>query len=418
MKIINSILAFASVLMVACSGGATTETEPFNYFKPEVKYVADKPIKKLKVKCRVPNTENYNIGNPYIFDSMFIFTAIYDPDYYFAAINIESGEEIGKFVHRGRGPREFTRMYGGHDFVKQNGDVKLYVCGSDSVFMCNVSQSLKSGITTYECSMLKPYHNYKEKDKKTGEMIDRQHFVNPILYLDTDRVFCMIDSYGRRGEVPDEYKSMFDGIAANQTLQIMPQYFIYSLREHRRIKEYDQIFSVPAFLRPFYGYGKHNATLDMLSEKVAISTNTSRTKVAMAAFYLPQLNILDLESGQMSAIRVEGTPLAVNEQFVAYAGDIVSDDNYIYVLHYGPEYTKFSRSTGNSSPTDYYQLSDEEWKKQGGPNAQLHVYDWSGKLVGRYELDGAVTNVLVSNGRLFSHRKYSGTVLEYEWNLK
>ena len=78
----------------------------------------------------------------------------------------------------------------------------------------------------------------------------------------------------------------------------------------------------------------------------------------------------------------------------------------------------FEFTTGNSSPTDYYQLSDEEWKKQGGPNAQLHVYDWSGKLVGRYELDGAVTNVLVSNGRLFSHRKYSGTVLEYEWNLK
>ena len=232
MKSIISILATMAVaiLSVACADDVQREADYL--LKQNFRYVKDKPLVDARLVREVPNTENYNATSITVFDSLGVVEnwSIGGAEHVFNLININTGEEYGSFCPVGRGPREFERMYGNHDFVKQNGDVKLYVCGRDSVFMCNVSQSLKSGITTYECSMLKPYHNYKEKDKKTGEMIDRERFVNPISYLDSDRVFCMIDSYGRRGEVPDEYKSMFDGIAANQTLQIMPQYFIYSLR--------------------------------------------------------------------------------------------------------------------------------------------------------------------------------------------
>ncbi|MBR2331859.1 MAG: hypothetical protein IKA38_05175 [Alistipes sp.] len=62
----------------------------------------------------------------------------------------------------------------------------------------------------------------------------------------------------------------------------------------------------------------------------------------------------------------------------------------------------------------YPELSDAEWKEMGGPNSQLHVFDWSGQLVARYELEGVANNLYLTRGRIFTHRRYSGAMFEYD----
>lgn len=114
MKINSLLLALAVVAMfVACSEDTEVKTESFNYFNAKVKLVADKPLEKLEVIRRVPNTENYNAQNLYVSDSMiFIYSVSAPESWWFTVLNIETGEEIGKIGRKGRGPNEFNYVFG------------------------------------------------------------------------------------------------------------------------------------------------------------------------------------------------------------------------------------------------------------------------------------------------------------------
>ena len=83
------------------------------------------------------------------------------------------------------------------------------------------------------------------------------------------------------------------------------------------------------------------------------------TKVVQAMLYLPQLNILDVETGQVVGFRMKGAPdfsIFEDEKDVynIYYIGVQADDNYIYALYWGKEswgrfdtpYVRFMYSTG------------------------------------------------------------------------
>lgn len=404
MKINSLLLALAVVTMfVACSEDTEVKTESFNYFNAKVKLVADKPLEKLEVIRRVPNTENYNAQNLYVSDSMIFIYSVFAPEsWWFTVLNIETGEEIGKIGRKGRGPNEFNYVFGTFIPVKQNGDLKSLMQvltheGKQVNVLCNVTKSLQSGQGVYE----------REIDMPSS----------PLLWIDSKRMIGEIPPKTERENIPEEYKSMFSGIASNQVLRIMPQCFIYSLSEKRITKKYDQIYSQPAYLMPFDGYGKPISSTDQFAYMTNKTVNSSRGKLVLAGSLIPQINILDLKSGKMEAVRVEGLPLASNSESASFYNDVQCDNKYIYALYQGPQISRFYRSYIESLPEKTYpypELSDAEWKEMGGPNSQLHVFDWSGQLVARYELEGVANNLYLTRGRIFTHRRYSGAMFEYD----
>ena len=404
MKINSLLLALAVVAMfVACSEDTEVKTESFNYFNAKVKLVADKPLEKLEVIRRVPNTENYNAQNLYVSDSMiFIYSVSAPESWWFTVLNIETGEEIGKIGRKGRAPNEFNYVFGTFIPVKQNGDLKSLMQvltheGKQVNVLCNVTKSLQSGQGVYE----------REIDMPSS----------PLLWIDSKCMIGEIPPKTERENIPEEYKSMFSGIASNQVLRIMPQCFIYSLSEQRITKKYDQIYSQPAYLLPFDGYGKPISSTDQFAYMTNKTVNSSRGKLVLAGSLIPQINILDLKSGKMEAVRVEGLPLASNSESASFYNDVQCDNKYIYALYQGPQISRFYRSYIESLPEKTYpypELSDAEWKEMGGPNSQLHVFDWSGQLVARYELEGVANNLYLTRGRIFTHRRYSGAMFEYD----
>lgn len=407
-KCISLLLTLAiAAMFVACSEDTEVKTESFNYFNAKVKLVADKPLEKLEVIRRVPNTENYNAQNLYVSDSMiFIYSVSAPESWWFTVLNIETGEEIGKIGRKGRGPNEFNYVFGTFIPVKQDGDLKSLMQvrtheGKQANVLCNVTKSLQSGQGVYE----------REIDMPSS----------PLLWIDSERIMGEIPPKTEHENIPEEYKSMFSGIARNQVLKIMPQCFIYSLSEQRVTKKYDQIYSQPAYLLPFDGYGKPISSTDQFAYMANKAVNPSRGKLVLVGSLVPQINILDLKSGKMEAVRVEGLPLASNSESASFYNDVQCDDKYIYALYQGPQISRFYRSYIESLPEKTYpypELSDAEWKEKGGPNSQLHIFDWSGKLVARYELEGVANNLYLTNGRIFTHRRYSGAMFEYNLKLK
>ena len=106
------------------------------------------------------------------------------------------------------------------------------------------------------------------------------------------------------------------------------------------------------------------------------------TKVVQVMGHLPQLNVLDFETGQVVGYRMEG-----GDDFSVFQGkrnvknyyvEVQADDNYIYALYWGKD----------------------RWGMYEVPYVNtIHVFDWYGKLVQKLETDYDIDKMFLDTVR-------------------
>ena len=110
-----------------------------------------------------------------------------------------------------------------------------------------------------------------------------------------------------------------------------------------------------------------------------------------------------MKSGEIEAIRFksdDGEPESYGYMYIECG------EKYIYALFQTAPKVKMGETSEEMS----------EFVKQN--KVQVHVFDYKGNLVGRYELDGLYNTISVCDGRLYAHVHYSGRLTEYDLGLK
>ncbi len=127
------------------------------------------------------------------------------------------------------------------------------------------------------------------------------------------------------------------------------------------------------------------------------------SKIAQSMIYLDQINIIDVESGEIRGFRVEGSPdfsvFRKAPDIKWYHFDIQCDDRYIYSLYSGEKY-------------------ESDQKKVVLPHL-VHVYDWEGNFVRKLDLGQGVARIWIdpaNTNLLYTMNYNTETLCRYDLN--
>ena len=150
----------------------------------------------------------------------------------------------------------------------------------------------------------------------------------------------------------------------------MPQWLLIDRRTGKINKTYD-LYSVskdhPAQQA---SDNRFFSTLNLL--------NNDRTRMVMTMSLVPQLNILDLETGILKGYRIENQPTLENlaeqsNDLRQYYGFPEIDDRFIYVLY----------------------LDRNFMKREENKGCTLYVFDWEGQLVHKLYIPEGIDQIQV-----------------------
>ena len=381
MKTINYIMVAmaVAVMAVACADGVQREAS--YCLKQDYRYVKDQPLVDARLVREVPNTENYNATSITVLDSLGVVQnwSIGGSGNVFSLLNINTGEEYGSFCPDGRGPKDMT--FGSNVMCKPkvvDGEivVMVYDHRTCKIFTWNVTRTLKNGHTVYD------------EVKQLPENLNRYSW----LYALNDGCYLNFES-----------NVTLDVLADDKEVIRMPKFQTRSAEDLSLIREYD-IYADSVKVCD-------NFTSHLVNTRAPHITHKGN-KAISNQLYVPQINILDLKSGEVDAIRIKGEEVGKDAESICDCyGDFDSDEKYIYALYDNSstlEGEKITFSDDLEAASAYYKNTP----------TQVHVFDYDGNLVGRYKLDGLYSTISVYDGKLYAHVHYSGRLTEYDLGLK
>ena len=351
-------MAVVALVYTSCGGNPSTYylSQPFT----EVK---DVNIQKKSLSRIVKGGENYNALHIVVRDGKCV---LYTPKGYksfFSVMDINTGDHLGEFGIKGNGPMESPVFDIIHNLDSKNGDIVVPIqdFAKKRSLLCNVTKTLENNMPVYDtivsCNWVDDFGRF------------------PVFYsdIDDDRMFVVLDT------TPIE----------NLGRVITPKFGVISRSEkkflstHRVFRDSVEVFGFNERWNPYMPF----------SCKCAI--NQSKTKVAIGMTYLPQINILDVESGDVKCFRIENSPEERLTKSIVYYGSIQCDDKLIYALYQ-------NLNSNMSSPDDYHKYQSE-----------LHIFNWNGELIEKWKLDRFYNSISVDDGEIYGFRTYDGTIDEY-----
>lgn len=342
----KGIIACQILLLLLPSCNSVRESDFFAFDVDEFRDIAAEPLHLDVQECSA------NLFTAAINDR-YIYSYESSKDWLYTLTDIETDEIVCKMGHRGRGPDEFINVFPLQDFFVEDGETKtLMFCYNDArLFTWNITRSLETGKEVYENRM---YLGDSTKYLPLGSLHPLEK--DKLLVRDTKQ------------------NPHLDEMVAP------PVYAVYDLKDRSIIRTYD------LFIDP--GVKSQNKTF---STKTFLGVNDSmkpdRTKVAMAMYYFPQINILDVESGECRGFRIKGArKFSPAVQFCQF-GPIASDDEHIYALYCGKEvdYSNYDVTTNT-----------------------LYVFNWNGELLRKFRIDAQVLKMSINksdNKMYFYHQE-------------
>ena len=349
------------VILISVCAGCGGSKNTYFLSQPYL-YVKDVKVERLEVNRSIKEGENYNALTSYVCDSLcFLFTHK-DRYYNYSVLNLNNGKHEGYFLRRGNGPLESYNVAPIFEIYKEGGDMKsqIYDLNKHRFFYCNITESVKQGVSVYDTI-------------KHVQLEDKN--IQSIAYntlLDDNRTVVAFNSKEMRdlGKV------------------ITPKFAVLSKDEMRIEREY-KVFCDSVV--DFRTVGKWEMYAPF---NIKISTNKKVGKVAFAMANMPQLNILDLNTGELKCKRIEGLPEETINKNILFYMMTRCDENYVYAL-----YRNHNR--------------EDDIKSQRKRPCEVHIFDWDGNLVRRCELNRNYNDISVTNGKLYGFYYYDGTIDEY-----
>lgn len=334
MKTINIIISAVFFILFLCCNSNNYDKE---YFNGKIQYFDENNITTLDVKSKHLTLNGNNTGMIAVYDSLLICWSPNYQNHFFKIFNVDTGEEIGNFCNKGRGDNELISVGCIMQLFKKGNDIMtiLYASNEGKLFLWNISQSTEKGTTIYDTIV--PYKNnriffdfYQTDDilfaYKPAEYVTAKEATTP--YYEKRTIFT------------------------NELIQKYPIYKTNSIQNNNASEKN----SVNFF---FY-------TWDTMKP--------DGSKIVQVMRHLPQINILDVSTGNLTGCRMKNSPdfslLGTNmESMNVYYNCVQADDNYIYTTYWG----------------------EKPWDDRLGTELpvfnKIHVFDWNGKLLYKLTTD-------------------------------
>lgn len=346
MKINNQLLSIALVFITFIS---CHKTDDSTYFNGEIKEIQEKVKNESNVVLTPVPLEGTNHGFFSVNDSLMFFMNPKLPDRIFNVFNVDTGEEIGTFHNKGLGPNEFIALSPILQFYREDNDLKtlLFAPNENKLIVWNINKSILQSktvidtIISYKCS-----EETNEADFKYIFRLNKDTLLISVQSTILNEREATLPYYQKRtiysNELLNDY-SIYKQSIKNDESDIIPKSFFYS--------------------------------------NEAFHPNGS--KVVQAMLNLPQLNILDTKTGEVTGYRMKGSPhLSVfetkNKIFIDYYLRVQADEKYIYASYWGKK------------PWDIKEIPFIN---------TIHVYNWQGNLIHKITTDRTIGEMALDRAR-------------------
>lgn len=347
-----------------CPGENKEDKECFN---GEI-CIVNNSVSAKTVQCTALSIDGVYSGPVFVYDSLlFYYPMNRTSSSFYEIYNLKDLTLMGRFCNKGGGPDELLAATTITHFYKEDGDLKVLLYGGNEkkIREWNVSKSLSEGKTIFD------------RDCTFGWDVDGHVTVyNNLFRLNKDTVFVVTPS------VP---------ITLDQELISLPVYEKRSVETNKKVQSY------PIFKKyPENNNVNVNSLYNILSPERFLTSfyciKPDLTKVVQALMFMPQINILDLESGLVKGYRtnaaVDFSIFKRNIEKVDYCyTSVAANDEFIYALYWGEKIT-----------------DDEEEKNP----CVVHVFNWNGNLVNKIDLGVYINQItLDETNNLLYGREYN-----------
>lgn len=314
-------------------------------FNGEIYYINDKETINKEVIAKHISLEGNYSGSIAVYDSILICWNPSYQDYWLELFNINTGKEVGYSIPRGQGPYEFPNINMVYQLFEKDGNIMALFSGKESLVFWNLTQTIQTGKTVYDTII--PVH------KELGLFFF--HLPNECLLNVMSAQFT--DIY--QSSLP--YCERF-AIYKNSKVQKFPIYKQETIHNNQAVKPVGRFFNSWDALKP------------------------NGTKLVQAMGFLPQLNIIDTNTGQVVGYRMKNGPdyslvYTKMKDLTRYYVSVQADDKYIYAVYWG------KKSWGD-------RLGDPLPKFD-----QIHVFDWKGNLCYKLKTDQSFFQIWLDTTR-------------------
>ncbi|MFS3008031.1 BF3164 family lipoprotein [Bacteroides thetaiotaomicron] len=342
-KTISYLLILSLYFCTSCH-----ENNDSTYFNGEIRYIEDniKNFENIKLKPVALNGANY--GWMAVYDSLMFFMNPKLSDRFFNVFNVDTGKEIGTFCNKGGGPDEVFSIGPIFQLFTEENDLKtlLFAPNEEKLLIWNITQSIRQGKTVLD--KIIPY---------AWRIENKGACYNEMFLLDKNTLIAKVDAF----PINDEEATLpFCQKRTVDTNKCLQSYSIYK----QAIK---------------------NDKASIISEAFFSSNDAFKpdgTKIVQAMIHLPQLNIIDVQTGKVVGYRlkdnVDFTIFEGKKEIKDYYVRLQVDDNYIYVMYWGKV----------------------PWERNEIPFINtVYVFDWNGKMLRKMVTDHAINGMWIDTVR-------------------
>ncbi|GKG71497.1 hypothetical protein CE91St1_06400 [Parabacteroides goldsteinii] len=320
----------------------------------------------------------YN-GPVFVYDSLLIYyplnrTATSSYEIY----NLKDLSLIGEFCGKGVGPNEIVAFTTISHFYKENGELKtlLYGANEKKLVEWNISKSLAKHTTVFDRIVSYDWD------------VDKHVTVyNKLFRLNTDTILAITPT------VP---------LTLDQELVSLPLYEKRTIETNKQVKLYDIFHKYPEN----NGLNVHSSYNILPPERFLESFYCIKpdcSKMVQVMMFMPQINILDLQSGEVNGFRLNSSVnfsvFRKNIEKVNYCfTGVAVDDEFIYALYWGRK------------------IKDDSDKKR---SCIVYVFNWAGVLVNKIDLENYVNQIFLDekNNILYGREYTSDYIYSYDLSV-
>lgn len=344
-----SIIFFICFILYACN----QEYNESEYFNGTLQDIKSNHCISKQVSSKVLPLEGTYYGIPAVYDSLILFHNPKLKTQAFNINNINTLKEVGTFCEKGNGPSESVAFSPIYYIFKEGDELKthLFAPNERKLFQWNITKSIQRQHTYYDTII--PF-SFREKKSNA--------YFQQIFRITSDTVIAKV---GVQAIGEDDATLPFYQKLNIQTGQ--------STQEYRPFKK--TIINEEATIIPEVFYYTYSAI------------KPDKSKLVEAMRNLPQINIIDLETGETIGFRTKNEDdfsifKKKNKNLKIHFCNLTADNNYIYAVYCGKE----------------RQKQGEDFKIN-----TINVFNWEGELKYRLTTDCDIFETTLDeiNNRLY-----------------
>lgn len=316
------------------------------YFNGEVFVVENFKEEKLLVGEKMFLEDIYT-GSMAVYDSLLCFASGKYSDYHLYVFNHKTGQKLGGLASKGNGPNDFIGFSWMDQFICENKEIKLWVSDDTRSWfhLLNLTKSIQTHTTCIDSTVILEW---------------RKYWLNPL-----SQTFALDDNLILA-------KNQAEKINGESDNYLPEKFHLYKNTLANEIAGYT-LYNKPIIPE------KRTIMLDNLTTTDRIKPD--KDKVAMAMFMFGQINILDIEKGNIKGFRIKDSPdfkefIKESNRHKVYYSDICVDNQYILGLY-------SEKRISEIQETQIFDLSTKI----------IHVFDWNGNPMYKITLDKEVVQI-------------------------